>query len=62
MYRTSSKKHYNKNMMKEFTHLGVHLLGPASNVLGLSIMLKTIKHCVYNAQMLQKPLPISIEY
>ena len=62
MYRTSSKTHYNKNMIKEFTPRGLRLLGPASNGLGLSIMLKSVKKCVYNAQMLLKPTPMSPEY
>ena len=59
MYKTSSKTHYNRNMIIEFTPLGLHLLGPASNGLGLSIMLKSVKICVYNAQMLLKPAPMS---
>jgi len=62
MYRTSSKTHYNKHMIKEFTPPRLHLLGPASNGLGLSIMLKSVKICVYNAQMLLKPTPISPKY
>ena len=48
-------------MIKEFTLPGLRLLGPVSNGLGLSIMLKNVKICVYNAQMLLKPAPISLE-
>lgn len=59
MYKTSSKAHYNKHMIKEFTPLGSRLFGPTSNGLGLSIMLKSVKKCVYNAQMLMKPTPMS---
>ena len=59
MYKTSLKKHYKRHMIKEFTPLGLRLLGPASNGLSLSIMLKSVKICVYNAQMFLKPAPIS---
>jgi len=62
MYRISSKENCNKNMIKEFTPLGLHLLGPTSNSLGLSIMLKCVKIYVYNAQMLLKPAPIGPKY
>lgn len=62
MYRTSSKTHYNKHMIKEFTHPRLHLLGPASKGLGLSIMLKSVKKYVYNAPILLKTTPISLEY
>jgi len=61
MYKTSSKIHYNKHMIKDFTPPGLRLLGPASNGLGLSIMLKSVKIYVYNAQMLLKPSPMSPE-
>jgi len=46
-------------MINEFTPPGLRLLGPASNGLGLSIMLKSVKICVYNAQMLLKLDPMS---
>ena len=47
MYRISSQTNYNRNMIKEFTPPGLRLLGPTSNGLGLSIMLKfTIKVCL----------------
>jgi len=62
MYRTSPKKHHNRNMIKEFTPPGLRLLGLASNGLGLSIMLKSVKRCVYNAQILSKPTPMSLEF
>ena len=61
MYRTSQKTHHNRNMMKEFTPIGPRLLGPASNALDLSIMLKSVKICVYNAQILLKPTLMSLE-
>ena len=61
MYRTSSKTHYNRNMIKEFTPPQLCLLGPSSNRLGLYIMLKNVKKCVYNAQMLLKLTPMSLE-
>jgi len=61
MYRTLQKTHYNRNMIKEFTSPGLHLLGPTSNGLGLSIMLKKVKIYFYNAQMLLKPTPVSPE-
>ena len=51
MYIIASKTHYNKNMIKEFTPPGLCLLGPASNGLALSFMLKSVKRCVYNVQM-----------
>ena len=44
MYRTSSKQHYNRNMIKEFTPPGLRLLGLASNGLGLSIMIRKCKN------------------
>ena len=53
------KTHYKKHMIKEFNPPVLHLLGLASNGLGLSIMLKSVKRCVYNAQMLLEPAPIS---
>ena len=49
-------------MIKDFTPLGLRLLGPTSNGLGLSIMLKSVKKCVYNTQMLLKPTPMNPEY
>ena len=49
-------------MIKEFTPPGLRLLGLASNGLGLSIMLKNVKICVYNAQVLLKLVPISPKY
>ena len=61
MYRTSPTTHHNRNMMKEFTSPALCLLGPASNGSGFSIMLKCVKICVYNAQILLKPTPISPE-
>jgi len=60
MYRTSPKTHHNRNMMKEFTPPGLRLLGPAFNGLGISIMLKSVKICVYNAQMLLKHALMSL--
>ena len=48
-------------MIKVFTPPRICLLAPASNGLGLSIMLKSVKRCVYNAQMLLKPTPMSLE-
>ena len=57
MCRISSKTHYNKHMIKEFAPPGLRLLGPASNGLGLSTMLKSVKIYVYNAQMLLKTTP-----
>jgi len=62
MYRTPSKTLYNKHMIKEFTPPRLRLLGPYSNVLGLPIMQKSVKICVYNAQMLMKPTPMSPKY
>jgi len=59
MSRTSSKTHYNRDLIKEFTPPGLHLLGPYSNGLGLSSMLKSVKICVLNAQMPLKPTPMS---
>lgn len=61
MYKKSPKTHHNRNMMKEFTPLGLRILSLASNGLGLSIMLKSVKVCVYNAQILLQPPPISPE-
>ena len=55
-------QHTTKRYGEEFTSPGLHLLGLASNGLGLSIMLKSVKTCVYNAEMLLKPAPISPEY
>ena len=60
MSRTSPTTNHNRNMMKEFTPPGLRLLGTASNGLGLSIMLKCVKICVSNAQMLLKPTPMSL--
>jgi len=59
MYKTSSKTHYNKHMIKKFTPPGLRLIGLASNGLGLSIMLKSVKILFYNAQMLLKPASMS---
>lgn len=61
MHITSPKRHHNRNMMKEFTPLGLLLLGPTSISLGISIMIKFIKMCVYNAQILLRPTPMSLE-
>ena len=52
MYRTSPTTHHDRNMMKEFTPPRLRLLGPTSNGLGLSIMVKCVKQCVYNAQII----------
>ena len=49
-------------MMKEFTPPGLHLLGPASNGLALSIMLKNVNISVYNAQTAMKPTPMALEF
>jgi len=49
-------------MINEFTPVGLHLLGLASNGFHLSIMLKNVKVCVYNAQMLLKPTLMCPEY
>ena len=61
--QNNNKEHqnttHNKHMIKEFTPPGLRLLRPTSNGLGLSIMLKSIKKIVYNAQMLLEPAPIS---
>jgi len=59
MYITSSKKNYNRNMIKEFNPPRLHLLGPTSNGFALSIVLKSVKKRVYNAQILMKPTPMS---
>lgn len=52
MSRTSPKTYHNRYMMKDFTPPRLRLLGLDSNGLGLSIMLKHVKICVYNAHML----------
>ena len=61
-YMNITKKISQQHMMKEFNLPGLHLLGLASNGLSLSIMLKSVKNCVYNAQMLLKLVPVSPEY
>ena len=48
-------------MMKEFTLLRLRLLGPTSNGLALSIMLKSVNTSVYNAQIALKLVPMALE-
>lgn len=61
MYITSPTTRHNRNMMKNFTPPRLHFLDPASDGLGLSIILKCVKSCVYNAQIFLQLAPMSLE-
>ena len=50
-----------QHMIKEFTSPKLHLLGPTSNGLDLSIMLKSVNTSVYNAQIALKLIPMAPE-
>lgn len=52
---TSPKTHHNRNMMKEFTPPRLCLLGPVSNGMGLSIMLKMCKMMFLKCSNASKP-------
>ena len=61
----NSKEHQNithkNHMIKEFTPLGLRLLGSIYNGFDLSIMLKLHQKCVYNAHMPVKPVSMTSE-
>ena len=48
-------------MMKDFTPPELFLLGPTSNGLALSIMLKSVNTSIYNAQTSLKLAPMAPE-
>ena len=45
--------------MNDFTPPELRILGPASNGLALSIILKSVNTSVYNAQNAFKPIPMA---
>ena len=60
-YMNITKPVSQQHMMKEFTLHRLRLLGPTSNGLALSIILKSVNTLVYNARTTLKPVPMSPE-